>query len=220
MKYLLVITFIFSFFSCVQENKTSDKKIKKELKLTDKSVKFLWRANKFDKELKDTINTICINEEYCKTISDPEKAVLGYIATFIGNECEWDGDYTEDRSNLKCRINSSLKLGYQCSEKHLSFLKKWFKKDTKILEELKNCPTTPFTASSQETFDEINLVTKNNTIKVLFKVNGVNMQIQESWNYTVEKIFKLQNNNLTLIKVIESKIERESFKTDDELEKE
>src|SRR3569832_142073 len=78
--------------------------------VNDTTVKFLWRANKYNEELKDTFNSIFINEAYCKTISDAERAALGYVATFIGNECWWDGEATDERSNLKCVILTALNL--------------------------------------------------------------------------------------------------------------
>jgi hypothetical protein len=95
--------------------------------LTDKTVNFLWR---------DSSGYIVINEEYCKTISEPEKAAIGYVATFIGSECWWDGDIADNMSNLKCKILTALNLGYQCSDKHLGFLKQWFKNDTTSLKNL------------------------------------------------------------------------------------
>ena len=111
--------------------------------LSDKNVKFLWVDKKYDQELKDTINSIFINEDFCNKISDPERAALGFVATFIGNECWWEGEAKEDGSNLKCKILTSLNLGYQCSDKHLGFLRKWFENDKKSLEELTDCPTCP-----------------------------------------------------------------------------
>jgi hypothetical protein len=113
MKYLYITTIVL-VTSCGQKNNDFDKKkvihsdpvsntsITK-FKLEDKTVKFLWRADKYDAELKDTFNSIFINEDFCKTITDPERAALGYVATFIGNECWWDAEPKDDRSNLKCK---------------------------------------------------------------------------------------------------------------------
>ncbi len=91
---LFVLTTI--LFSCNRTNSNPDQSkikttdsISKTIKVTssntlslkDTTIAFLWRANKYDDELKDTFNSIFINEEYCKTISDPERAALGYVAT-------------------------------------------------------------------------------------------------------------------------------------------
>jgi hypothetical protein len=227
-KYLYILTIVF-LVSCGQTNSNSDKneavnidtvaninvaKTAKSFTLTDKTVKFLWREDRYDQELKDTFNTIVINEELCKTLTEPEIAVLGYIGTYIGSECQWDGECNDDRSNLKCKVLTALNLGYQCSDKHLGFLRKWFKNDKKVLAEFDyNCPTTPFTASSQNTFDEIKLTVKGNDISVWFSVSGVNMPMGESWSYTETNYFQLDNDNIRLIKKEQSKVKREHFDT-------
>lgn len=225
-KYLYILTLVF-LASCGQTNSNSDKVINvdsvsnlnenavaKSFTLKDKTVKFLWREDRYDQELKDTFNTIVINEELCKTLTEPEIAALGYVGTYIGSECQWDGEYNDDRSNLKCKVLTALNLGYQCSDKHLGFLRKWFKNDKKVLEELNyNCPTTPFTASSQETFSEITLTVKGNSISVWFSVSGVNMPMGESWSYTETDNFQLDNYNLRLLNKEQSKVKREQFDT-------
>ena len=182
---------------------TSDKeKSITKTSLTDKTITFLWRDHNSD---------IIINKAYCKTISAPEKAALGYVATFIGNECSWDGAYTENRSNLKCEILTALGLGYQCSEQHLGFLRTWFKDDAKALKELENCPTTPNTATIQDTFDEITLTTKGNKISVFFKANGVNIREESSWSWSQTDHFELNKNNIKLIKQEKSDITHKKF---------
>ncbi|MCH7413297.1 hypothetical protein MM213_07375 [Belliella sp. R4-6] len=227
-KYLYIFILVF-LASCGQPNSNSDKNdvvisdsipkteennSVKNFKLTDKIEKFLWREDKYDEELKDTFNTIVINEELCKTLTEPEIAVLGYVGTYIGSECKWDGEYKDDRSNLKCKILTALNLGYQCSDRHLGFLRKWFKNDKKVLEEFDyNCPTTPYTASSQNTFDEITLIVKGNNISVWFSASGINMPMGESWNWTETDHFKLDNDYIRLIKKDKSKVKREHFDT-------
>lgn len=229
MKYLGIATLIF-LASCGQTNNNSDKEnedivtdsvsekeeitSEENFNLTDKTVKFLWRADKYDETYKSTFSSIFIDEEFCKTITDPERAALGYVATFIGNECDWDGEAKNDRSNLKCMILTSLDLGYQCSDKHLGFLRQMFKNDTKVLDELKsdNCPTVPFTANSQETFDEITLTVKDDQIIVSFSANGINLSMGESWSWTETDYFQFDtDNNIKLIKKDKSEIKREHF---------
>ncbi|OHT43409.1 hypothetical protein [Flavobacterium tructae] len=213
MKYLS-ITILILIVSCAKKNesenlnkKVSTLKIETPIILTDKSVKFLWREDEYDKELKDTVNTIFINKEYAKNISEPEKAALGFVASFIGSECDWDGEPNEKRDNLSCKINTALNIGYQCSEEHLSFLRKWFKNDKKQLERLADCSAVPFTASSQVTFDYINVVTKGDTIKISFKAVGASMRTQKSSSYKEEDTFVLKKDNLVLLKSNESESE-------------
>lgn len=205
MKYLYIATIVL-ITSCGQTNnsdsvsKTVENASVTNFQLADKTVKFLWRADKYDEALKDTFNSIFIDEEFCKTITDPERAALGYVATFIGNECWWDGEANDDRSNLKCKILSALNLGHQCSDKHLGFLRQWFKDDKKSLKELENCPTIPYTSTIQDTFDEITLTVKGNKISVFFKANGVNTREGDSWSWAETDHFQLDGNNMKLIK--------------------
>jgi hypothetical protein len=211
-KVLYIVTLIL-LTSCGQIISNSDKNevaiadTAKTFTLTDKTVKFLWR---------DSSASIVINEEFCKTISEPEKAALGFVATFIGNECWWDGDYTDKRDNLKCEILTALDLGYQCSDNHLGFLRHWFKNDKETLQEFKACPTTPHTSTIQDTFDEIVLTTKGNEISVSFKANAVNMREEQSWNWTETDYFQLDNDNIKLIKRDKSKVNIEHFDASEE----
>lgn len=223
--YLVIITLIISCeqrTNNVNENtlvyldstlKTLEKPQKISIRLTDKTVKFLWRNNKYDETVKDTINSIFINEEFCKTISEPERAALGYVATFVGNECNWEGTYSENRSNLKCKILTALDLGFQCSETPLGFLRQAFKNDARVLEELKsdNCPTTPDGSTIQNTFEEIILQVRGNEISVFFTVNGINLRESKSWIWSETDYFEFDKDNLKLIKKDKSSIKPEHF---------
>ncbi|MEZ5009578.1 MAG: hypothetical protein R2753_15640 [Chitinophagales bacterium] len=170
------------------------------VKLQDKEVKVLWRATQYDEDLEMDVNTIILNEDYIQDISEPEKAALAYVATFIGNECQWDENVKEDRSNLKCKILWALELGYQCSNQHLDFLKAWFRNNETVLETFQSCPTTPDGATIQNTFEEINVATKGNQIIVSFKGSGMNLRASESWTWNEKHIFKFNENELIIIK--------------------
>ncbi|MCH5597473.1 hypothetical protein [Niabella ginsengisoli] len=178
-------------------------------------MKFLWQENLYNEEYEEkyetNINVIVLNEDFIKTISEPEKAALAYVATFIGNECSWDGSANDDRSNLKCKILSALNLGYQCSNQHLGFLRQWFRNDKEVLKELENCPTTPDGATIQDTFDEINLEVKNNQITVFFKASGVNLREEKFWEWTEKLRFGFKENELTLVDKEVSPIKHSSF---------
>ncbi|WP_155845733.1 hypothetical protein [Chryseobacterium gregarium] len=189
-------------------------KVIKPLKLADKKVKFLWRKFQYDKELSTDINTIILNKNYIKSISDPEKAALAYAATFIGNECGWDGKADDNRGNLKCKILTALNLGYQCSDQHLGFLRFWFRNNQEIMKELENCPTTPDGATVQDTFDEINLQITGNKITVFFKASGVNLREGKSWNWTEKHFFEFKKNELLLLKKEISPTQHSNFEVE------
>jgi len=182
------------------------------LALKDTTVKFLWCAKRYNEELQDTVNSIFINEDYCKTITDPERAALGFVATFIGNECWWDEEAKDDRSNLKCKILTALNLGYQCSDQHLGFLRKWFRNDKESLMKLEDCPTTPYTSTIQDTFQEINITIKENEIQVSFIANGINLRDQRKWSWSETDYFKFEDDQIRLTKVDKSEVKVEHFK--------
>ena len=164
-------------------------------------IKFLWRENKFDEELNQEMNSIIINESFCSSISNQEKAALGYISYDIGSECWWDKKRNKEGTNLKCKIVTALDLGYQCSDKQLIFLRKWFSKDIVALKKLESCRTMPYTATIQTTFDEIRISNdkKKQIITISYMVHGVNMRLSESWKWTKTDTFKYNSENLTLI---------------------
>lgn len=163
--------------------------------------------------MKQELESIFIDEDYCKTITDAEKAALGYVATYVGSECDWDGDNPNaDRSNLKCMVQSALGLGYQCSDTHIGFLKKWFKNDATVLGQLnENCPVVPYGANSQNTFTHINLTVKGDQIIVDYGVNGINMNQGSSWEYTVKDTFKVDGNTIKLENRDESEVKYSNF---------
>lgn len=166
------------------------------LKLSNKKVRFLWRET----DSGDHLNKIKLNTDYLKSVSEPEKAVLAYVACFVGNECEWDGERNEKANNLNCKIISSLNLGYQCSDKHLDYIRRWFKNDLNVLKDLENCSITPDGATVQSTFKEINVEVNEQKIIVLFKATGLNLKEQKTWTWTEKLFFKFSNNELKLLK--------------------
>jgi hypothetical protein len=223
MKKFFFTAIVFIVISCGQTTKDTENKVANNnpntqinmlegnSKLTDKKENFLWREDRYNEELKDTFNTIVINNNLIETISEPEKAALGFVSTFVGSECDWDGKASEDFNNLKCKTLTSLNLGYQCSDEHLGFLKKWFRNDSKSLKELENCPTVPYTATNQNTFDYINLNVRDNIIAVEFGASGINLRMGESWSWTETDYFEFQNDNIKLIKKEKTEIDREQF---------
>lgn len=217
MKYLFSILAFTMLASCGQVETKSESKahakldVEDVLQLKDTTVTFLWRDMKYDSSLSDTFNSIFLNQNYLNSISDSEKAALGYVATFVGNECWWDGEANPDRSNLDCKIITALGLGYQCSDQHLDFLRKWFSTDKQVLSELEkdHCPTTPYTSTFQNSFDEITIKTKGDSVKIEYKVSAVNLREHLSSHWTESAHFTVSNNSVQLIKKHKSEVEQE-----------
>lgn len=156
--------------------------------------KVIWREDVYDPSLKGTVNVIKLDESYFSGITEPERAVLGYLASTIGNEC-----YAETgKQNVKCKILTALNMGYQCSEENKTFLKNWFRDDASIVSQIENCkPTLPSTV--EKTFDEVKISTADNTIKVELK--GLKLNIKENsaskWGESLS--FKVDGDKVTLL---------------------
>lgn len=174
----------------------------------DTTITFMWTEDVYNEESQATHTSMVINEQFCAKMSNPERAALGYVATFIGNECDWDGESKDDGSNLKCIIISALDLGYQCSDEHLGFLRKWFRNDENALMELKTCSGISWSATNQSWFEEITITTRNDTIVVWFSASAFSYRSAMGASWTETNYFKVDNNTLTLVKVDESEVER------------
>ncbi|MDO6390791.1 hypothetical protein Q4E40_11685 [Pontibacter sp. BT731] len=171
-------------------------------------IRFLWREQVYDAGLQDSVSTIVIDQALADRLTDAERAALGYVVTFIGSECDWDGNANEEFSNLKCKALTALKLGYQCSDQHLGFLQNWFRNDQEVLARLSSCPRVPFTASNQQTFDEVYLTTKSDTIQVWFSASGVTLPMNAAWEWTEENVFLVQGSALNLVRANQSEVVR------------
>ena len=168
----------------------------------NQKVNILWREVLYDEALKMDINTIVLNTAYQKFITPQERAALGYVATFVGSECEWEGGQPDqNKSNLNCQLLTYLNLGNQCSEKHLSYLNQWFSEDTTTIEKLKVCPKIPNTATIQTTFNKVHL-THNSTAKTLlveYEIMAINVRENENTQLQATELFQYDLNHITLI---------------------
>ncbi|NOS85431.1 MAG: hypothetical protein HOP31_09855 [Ignavibacteria bacterium] len=156
--------------------------------------KIVWREDVYDPSLKASVNVIKLDDNYFANVSGPEKAVLGYLASTIGNECYADGG----KQNVKCKILTALNLGYQCSEESKSYLKNWFRDDAVIVKQIDNCkPTLPSTI--EKTFDEVKISTADNKINVELK--GLKLNIKENsvskWSESI--VFNVDGDKVSLV---------------------
>lgn len=150
-------------------------------------IKILWL---------DKNNTIQLNENYIKKLTNQQRAALGYIVTFIGNECYWDGDKKTDESNLKCKLLTALNLGYQCSDTHLSFLKEWFKEDKKVLEDLQDCKRKESSAKIKDQLIELKMATNKNTIKIIYSAIGIDMIHARKWKWAEKSTYSFTKSEI------------------------
>lgn len=84
---LLTLLFLSIFSTSVfsQNNAISSTTVNKpstENESQDIYIKILWL---------DNTGTLQLNTNYIKTLTDQQRAALGYIATDVSSECNWDG---------------------------------------------------------------------------------------------------------------------------------
>lgn len=203
--YFFLIIFLWAFAACEQTkntpnttaNPTSTQAV---LKQADGLIKVLWLTEQYDTQFKENVQVIQLNKTYLQNIDEAEKAVIAYYATFHGNECWWENNApNEDRSNLKCTLISALNLGYQCSDTHLNFIKKWFKQP-ELLNELDFCPTIPNTSTIQDSFEEMYVERKGDFFTIRFNICAVNLRENKTRCYEEVHQYQIFPDKVELIK--------------------
>ncbi|MCH2046808.1 MAG: hypothetical protein MK212_22020, partial [Saprospiraceae bacterium] len=140
MKNLSILLILISLIGCTPEESadtptTTLNRYEAYIPSADHQVRVLTRISTVDTTTGESILELSINTNYTQEASDVECLALGYVATFIGNDCWWQNDSpNEDRTNLECKLLTALDLGCQCSEKHLGSLKKAFATDSVALQ--------------------------------------------------------------------------------------
>ncbi|MEO0043797.1 MAG: hypothetical protein RL329_3245 [Bacteroidota bacterium] len=171
--------------------------------LRDKSIFILEEEQRYDPQnslaIRDSVLVFRWNEPFWKEMSEPEKAVLAYIATFAdGDNCNFSAE-CDGKNGIQCKLVTAIGLGCQCSTSHLDFLRQWFDPKVPVLED-GHCYQRPLTASRRVMFSQIHLTVKGNLLTVTYKGSG--MTGEDVWQFEGTEIFQLQGHQL---KVIDSK---------------
>lgn len=106
-------------------------------------------------------------------MTDAERAAVGYLATSIGTDCDWDGKPGND---LKCKLTWALDLGYQCSDQHRQYLEKWLGDDRPD-----RCVKRPSTAFTQTAFQWLTITSEGETITLHYETHGASLQDRRAW---------------------------------------
>ncbi|TDX14236.1 hypothetical protein [Flavobacterium sp. S87F.05.LMB.W.Kidney.N] len=169
--------------------------------LKDKKVKFFWYDNQVDP------GTL-INKEYCKTMSEPERAALGFVAKLSNT---FDTYY--DKGNKSCSIHIALNLDYPCSKKYKYFMQYWFRNDTKYLNSINNCSPVQETfagSSNFDAFNEISITVKGNNIFIDYEIGESGRDIRHcKWNSKIS--FLVDKDNIKVIDWKESEEDCEYY---------
>jgi hypothetical protein len=164
--------------------------------LRDKSIPILEEEHRYDPPNQDSVLVFRWNEPFWKEMSEPEKAVLAYVATFAdGDNCNFSAE-CDGQNGIQCKLVTAIGLGCQCSTSHLDFLRQWFDPKVPVLEE-GHCYQRPLTASRRVMFSQIHLTVKGNLLTVTYKGSG--MTDEEGWTFEGTEIFQLQGHQLKVI---------------------
>ncbi len=202
---LLIVILTLVLSSCTENknppNKTNQKaEFKKQSTNTIKH-QFLKKEKKFNEEASDTISKTTINNTYITNMAEDEKAAIAFVLTFIDNGCDWkNGEMNRNRNNLLCKGLSSLGLSYQCSDKHISFLTKWFKGDTSTLKKIKHCPHSFPNVTISTHLKNLDVERKHDTITIFTSVIGSNTRLQRTSVWKNSYTFISNNKTITLFK--------------------
>ncbi len=177
----------------------------------DTGTPIIWRERLFDTSTGDTVSALIVNRRYLDQAPDQVKAAIGFVGTFIGSECDWDGQANDSMTDLSCKLIKALGWGYQCSSTHLGILRRWLRNETELLKELDDCPVIPYTASRQTTFDTMSVETNGDTITVRFKASGINMPMEKSWQWHGIYQFRSSGDELRLVRKEESEPQYSTF---------
>jgi len=134
-----------------------------------------------------------INATNILYIDQAEKALIFWYLYAYGNECE------NNSSNIKCQLLKEMNIDDECETSHLNNLLQWFSNDMLAVYKLNKCPNLPSKSAIQNSFKQLILNRKNDTLSITFSVMGMNTLQEKSWNITQTDTYVINNN--TFIKV-------------------
>ncbi len=159
-----------------------------------------------------------LNLSYFKKMPEAEKAILGLIATYAGTECglEYNTINTE-HPRYSCKLTLAMGIGYQCSDEYLAFERKWFRNDTTVLNELKECNIRPSGANFVTNFGRIILTRSPGRVKIYFQKNTFSMRRMTGSEWTETLYFKVDTDQVHLVKRTHTKTITEKYDEPDSL---
>lgn len=134
-----------------------------------------------------------INTDFLNSIEAPEKALLSWYLFAYGNEC------IPQSEKVKCNLLKLLEIEDECSEAHISYLKKWFSSDVIIRMKLRKCPNLSYASVTQNSIKKIVLQRRSDTLSIIFKVSGMNTLQEKFWNIEQEEFFLIKRSELIKI---------------------
>jgi len=150
-------------------------------------VRVLWRQNGLD-----GISHIHFNEAYFSSLSAPRKAILAYMSSMVGTDCE------QDNRHLTCMLTRKLGLGYQCENRHLGIIKEWFKRNKEVIENL-NCYSVPGGATYQSALVSVDIWENGNNLTLVDTISYVALRDRIGKDIATKRTFKIAPDHVQLL---------------------
>lgn len=128
-----------------------------------------------------------INTEVIKSLDESEKALLSWYLFAYGNECN------NNSLKIKCQILKDMNIENECDPNHLKRLLQWFSNDMLAVYKLNNCPNLPLKSGIQNSFDQIILRRKADSISIEYTIQGLNTLQEKSWNIAQTDSYLIRN---------------------------
>ncbi|NQY68610.1 MAG: hypothetical protein HRT72_12930 [Flavobacteriales bacterium] len=167
---------------------------------------FLWREIEMDEKFNHDLSILKLNQGCIDTLTEREKAAITYLSTWVGNDCDWEDDNNQLDNNLKCKIISAFDLGYQCSDKHIGLLTKWFKNDEQAMKLIGRCTNMERTNKSLTGFYFMDLARTGNLFIVTYDIFGVGIKNYFSFEWSAEVVFEMLEDEIKIVRFYETPI--------------
>lgn len=150
----------------------------------EESTRILWRE--------EPLQQLKINEEYLARSPEHVRAILSFLSTRAGTACQQtepnvvavdlnDPDLLDMKladlftpAKLTCELPARIGYDDQCSEEHIRFVKKWFRRDAAIFQELDSCVRAPATAKNRTVLDFIEMQEDGSAVIVRYAITQWN----------------------------------------------
>ncbi len=147
---------------------------------SSEATRVLWRE--------EPMQRLKVNEDFIARSPEHVRAILAFLSTRAGTACQQtepnvvtvdlnDPDLLEMEladlftpAKLTCELSSEIGFDDQCSDEHIAFVKKWFRRDSAVFQELNKCARVPATAGRQRVFSAIEIEEKGNVVDVRYTI--------------------------------------------------
>lgn len=144
------------------------------------TTRVLWRE--------DPLQQLKVNSDFISASPEHIRAILAFLSTRAGTACQQTEPtvVTVDLNDpellnmkladmftpakLTCELSAGIGFDDQCSDEHIAFVKKWFRRDAAVFQEVEKCARVPATAALQRVFSAIEMKEDGNAVEVRYAI--------------------------------------------------